>query len=76
MDAGAEGPFSKGLKALCDSGTSDPTTLSLEPRMAPKHEEGPTTVFSKDQSLTTGGAVRHSVILDERKSKCPQQQRI
>jgi hypothetical protein len=69
-----------GLKALCDSGTSDPTTVWALPRAdsrrAAKHEEGPTTVLSEDQSLATGGAVRHSVVLDERESKCPQQQRI
>jgi hypothetical protein len=70
-----------GLMALCDSRTSHPTKKvwalpRADFRRAAKHEEGPTTILSKDQSLTTGGAVRHSVVLDERKSKCPRQQRI
>jgi hypothetical protein len=32
---------------------------------AAKHQEGPTTYSGKDQSLTTDGVARHSVVLNE-----------
>ena len=54
-----------GLMALVRQLAIRSTTLPPEPRMAAIHEEGPTTVSGKDQSLTTNGVARHSVVLNE-----------
>src|ERR1700733_11600484 len=61
-------PISMGLMALCESGTSDLTKVWALPRtdfQPLQHEEGPTAVLSKDQSLTTDGVARHSAVLNE-----------